>query len=147
MERALNKATTADALASVDGPTIPQAAHQRWSLDFVADVLCWGRRFRILVTTSARGARPGRRHLERRPFQGLSGGQRAWPTVTGRLGAAEANQPAFSAAPILCANGLHTTTRKVGRVRPHRRLFNLAPSPPPRAGAWRVSMPRFSVVW
>jgi putative transposase len=29
--------------------TIPQAANQRWSLDFVADVLSWGRRFRVLA--------------------------------------------------------------------------------------------------
>ena len=29
--------------------TIPQAADQRWSLDFVADVLSWGRRFRVLA--------------------------------------------------------------------------------------------------
>jgi putative transposase len=28
--------------------TIPQAANQRWSLDFTADVLSWGRRFRVL---------------------------------------------------------------------------------------------------
>ncbi len=29
--------------------TIPQAANQRWSLDFASDVLADGRRFRILV--------------------------------------------------------------------------------------------------
>ena len=29
--------------------TIPQAPNQRWSLDFVADVLSWGRRFRVLA--------------------------------------------------------------------------------------------------
>ena len=29
--------------------TLPQAANQRWSLDFVADVLSWGRRFRVLA--------------------------------------------------------------------------------------------------
>ena len=29
--------------------TIPQAGNQRWSLDFVADVLSWGRRFRVLA--------------------------------------------------------------------------------------------------
>src|SRR5262245_10079309 len=29
--------------------TIPQAANQRWSLDFAADVLSWGRRFRVLA--------------------------------------------------------------------------------------------------
>ena len=29
--------------------TIPQGPNQRWSLDFVADVLSWGRRFRVLA--------------------------------------------------------------------------------------------------
>jgi putative transposase len=29
--------------------TIPQAPNQRWSLDLVADVLSWGRRFRVLA--------------------------------------------------------------------------------------------------
>jgi putative transposase len=29
--------------------TIPQGANQRWSLDFVSDVLAWGRRFRVLA--------------------------------------------------------------------------------------------------
>ena len=29
--------------------TIPQAPNQRWSLDFVSDVLSWGRRFRVLA--------------------------------------------------------------------------------------------------
>jgi putative transposase len=28
---------------------IPQGPNQRWSLDFVADALSWGRRFRILA--------------------------------------------------------------------------------------------------
>ena len=28
---------------------IPQEPNQRWSLDFVSDVLCWGRRFRVLA--------------------------------------------------------------------------------------------------
>lgn len=28
--------------------TLPQGPNQRWSLDFVADVLSWGRRFRVL---------------------------------------------------------------------------------------------------
>jgi putative transposase len=28
---------------------LPQAANQRWSLDFAADVLSWGRRFRVLA--------------------------------------------------------------------------------------------------
>jgi putative transposase len=29
--------------------TLPQGPNQRWSLDFVADVLSWGRRFRVLA--------------------------------------------------------------------------------------------------
>jgi len=29
--------------------TVPQGPNQRWSLDFVADVLAWGRRFRVLA--------------------------------------------------------------------------------------------------
>jgi putative transposase len=29
--------------------TMPRAANERWSLDFVADVLSWGRRFRVLA--------------------------------------------------------------------------------------------------
>jgi putative transposase len=29
--------------------TLPQGANQRWSLDFVSDVLADGRRFRVLV--------------------------------------------------------------------------------------------------
>ncbi len=29
--------------------TVPQGPNQRWSLDFVADVLPWGRRFRVLA--------------------------------------------------------------------------------------------------
>ena len=29
--------------------TLPQGPNQRWSLDFVADALDWGRRFRVLV--------------------------------------------------------------------------------------------------
>jgi putative transposase len=29
--------------------TVPQGPNQRWSLDFVADVLSWGRRFRVLA--------------------------------------------------------------------------------------------------
>ena len=29
--------------------TIPQGPNQRWSLDFVSDVLSWGRRFRVLA--------------------------------------------------------------------------------------------------
>ena len=29
--------------------TLPQGANQRWSLDFVSDVLVDGRRFRVLV--------------------------------------------------------------------------------------------------
>ena len=29
--------------------TIPQGPNQRWSLDFVSDVLAWGRRFRVLA--------------------------------------------------------------------------------------------------
>lgn len=29
--------------------TIPQGPNQRWSLDFVADVLSWGRRLRVLA--------------------------------------------------------------------------------------------------
>ena len=28
---------------------VPQAPNQRWSLDFVSDVLAWGRRFRVLA--------------------------------------------------------------------------------------------------
>jgi putative transposase len=28
---------------------IPQGPNQRWSLDFVADALSWGRRFRVLA--------------------------------------------------------------------------------------------------
>jgi putative transposase len=28
---------------------LPQAPDQRWSLDFAADVLSWGRRFRVLA--------------------------------------------------------------------------------------------------
>src|SRR3546814_2812935 len=29
--------------------TLPQGPNQRWSLDFVADALSWGRRFRVLA--------------------------------------------------------------------------------------------------
>ena len=56
--------------------TMPQQANQRWSLDFVSDVLADGRRFRVLVivddfTPRVFGA--GCRHIDLRP----TGGARA----------------------------------------------------------------------
>jgi putative transposase len=38
--------------------TLPQAANQRWSLDFVSDVLSDGRRFRVLNTLIERRGKP-----------------------------------------------------------------------------------------
>jgi putative transposase len=50
--------------------TIPQGPNQRWSLDFVADVLSWGRRFRVLAIVgdfTREALAFGRRQLDRRP--------------------------------------------------------------------------------
>ena len=54
-------------MALADGP------NQRWSLDFVADTLSWGRRFRILCIVDGftpRGPGAGRGHLDWRPSHG-----------------------------------------------------------------------------
>jgi HTH-like domain len=75
--------------------TIPQRPNQRWSLDFVADVLSWGRRLRVpaivddftraalaLVVDSSIGGRTGMDQPDRHPVAL----QRAWQANPERPG-------------------------------------------------------------
>ena len=63
--------------------TIPQAPNQRWSLDFVADVLTDGRRFRILVRR--RRLQPGVPGAGRRQLARPVGGSPASSTAIAEL--------------------------------------------------------------